>query len=184
MKVVPYLISFTTIFYLKFFEFENFIFSIGSVQTVSIYYKKTYTVFSWARPIFLLPRPATHATPFPYFSSDRPPPLSCPRPCQHWTTTSLAERTSTPLLSSSTWTHRWSPPPFALRPAHSIRSSTLSYPYLSCASPSRRSKSLPPSQPPEAYVSCWLGLPLQGVHRFESSRLSDMNNHLFVTAIK
>jgi hypothetical protein len=32
-------------------------------------------------------------------------------------------------------------------------------------------------------VACWLGFPLQGVHRFESSRLSDMINRLFVTVI-
>jgi hypothetical protein len=32
----------------------------------------------------------------------------------------------------------------------------------------------------EAYVSCWSGFSLQGVHRFESPRLSDMSNHLFV----
>jgi hypothetical protein len=32
----------------------------------------------------------------------------------------------------------------------------------------------------EAYVSCWSGFPPQGVHRFESLRLSDMSNHLFV----
>jgi hypothetical protein len=32
----------------------------------------------------------------------------------------------------------------------------------------------------EAYVSCVSGFPLHGVHRFESSRLSDMSNHLFV----
>jgi hypothetical protein len=30
----------------------------------------------------------------------------------------------------------------------------------------------------EAYVLCVSGLPLQGVHRFKSSRLSDMSNHL------
>jgi hypothetical protein len=36
----------------------------------------------------------------------------------------------------------------------------------------------------EAYISCWLGFPLQGVHRFESSRLSYMSNHLFVATIK
>jgi hypothetical protein len=36
----------------------------------------------------------------------------------------------------------------------------------------------------EAYVSCWLGFSLQGVHRFESPRLSDMSNRLFVAAIK
>jgi hypothetical protein len=35
----------------------------------------------------------------------------------------------------------------------------------------------------EAYVSCWLGFPLQGVHRFESSQLSDMRNRLFVAVI-
>jgi hypothetical protein len=35
----------------------------------------------------------------------------------------------------------------------------------------------------EAYVGCWYGFPMQGVHRFESPRLSDMNNHLFVAAI-
>jgi hypothetical protein len=29
-------------------------------------------------------------------------------------------------------------------------------------------------------VSCWLGFPLQGVYRFESPRLSDMSNRLFV----
>jgi hypothetical protein len=32
----------------------------------------------------------------------------------------------------------------------------------------------------EKRVACWLGFPLQGVHRFESSRLSDMSNRLFV----
>jgi hypothetical protein len=31
----------------------------------------------------------------------------------------------------------------------------------------------------EAYVSCVSGFPLQGVHRFDSPRLSDMSNHLF-----
>jgi hypothetical protein len=35
----------------------------------------------------------------------------------------------------------------------------------------------------EAYVVCWSGFPLQGVHRFKSSRLSDMSNHLFVGVI-
>jgi hypothetical protein len=34
--------------------------------------------------------------------------------------------------------------------------------------------------PWEAYVSCWSGFPLHGVHRFESPWLSDMSNHLFV----
>jgi hypothetical protein len=29
-------------------------------------------------------------------------------------------------------------------------------------------------------VVCWLGFPLQGIHRFESPRLSDMSNRLFV----
>jgi hypothetical protein len=33
----------------------------------------------------------------------------------------------------------------------------------------------------EAYVTCWSGFPLQGVHRFESPRLSNMSNRLFVT---
>jgi hypothetical protein len=32
----------------------------------------------------------------------------------------------------------------------------------------------------EAYVPCWSDFPLQGVHRFESPRLSDMSNRLFV----
>jgi hypothetical protein len=27
-------------------------------------------------------------------------------------------------------------------------------------------------------VACWSGFPLQGVHRFESPRLSNMSNHL------
>jgi hypothetical protein len=36
----------------------------------------------------------------------------------------------------------------------------------------------------EAYVLCWSGFLLQGVHRFESPRLSDMSNRLFVAAIK
>jgi hypothetical protein len=36
----------------------------------------------------------------------------------------------------------------------------------------------------EAYMSCWSGFPLQGVHRFESPWLSDMSNRLFVAAIK
>jgi hypothetical protein len=32
----------------------------------------------------------------------------------------------------------------------------------------------------EAYVACWSGFPLQGVHQFKSPRLSDMSNRLFV----
>jgi hypothetical protein len=36
----------------------------------------------------------------------------------------------------------------------------------------------------EAYMSCWSGFPLQGVHRFESPRLSGVSNRLFVAAIK
>jgi hypothetical protein len=32
-------------------------------------------------------------------------------------------------------------------------------------------------------VACWSGFPLQGVHRFESPRLSDMSNRLFVAVI-
>jgi hypothetical protein len=36
----------------------------------------------------------------------------------------------------------------------------------------------------EVYVSCWSGLPLQGVHRFKSPQLSDMSNRLFMAAIK
>jgi hypothetical protein len=32
-------------------------------------------------------------------------------------------------------------------------------------------------------VACWSGFPLQGVHRFKSSQLSDMSNRLFVTVI-
>jgi hypothetical protein len=36
----------------------------------------------------------------------------------------------------------------------------------------------------EAYVLYWSGFPLQGVHRFESPRLSDMSNRLFVVSIK
>jgi hypothetical protein len=32
----------------------------------------------------------------------------------------------------------------------------------------------------EAYVACLLGFPMHGVHRFESPRLSDMSNRLFV----
>jgi hypothetical protein len=35
----------------------------------------------------------------------------------------------------------------------------------------------------EAYVVCWSNFPLQGVHRFESPRLSDMSNRLFVAVI-
>jgi hypothetical protein len=35
----------------------------------------------------------------------------------------------------------------------------------------------------EAYVACWSSFPLQGVHRFESLRLSDMSNRLFVAVI-
>jgi hypothetical protein len=35
----------------------------------------------------------------------------------------------------------------------------------------------------EAYVACWSDFPLQGVHRFESPRLSDMSNRLFVAVI-
>jgi hypothetical protein len=33
----------------------------------------------------------------------------------------------------------------------------------------------------EAYVACWSSFPLHGVHRFESLRLSDMSNCLFMT---
>jgi hypothetical protein len=36
----------------------------------------------------------------------------------------------------------------------------------------------------EAYVSCWSGFSLQCVPRFESLRLSNMSNRLFVSAIK
>jgi hypothetical protein len=35
----------------------------------------------------------------------------------------------------------------------------------------------------EAYVVCWSGFPLQGVHRFELPRLSDMSNCLFMAVI-
>jgi hypothetical protein len=35
----------------------------------------------------------------------------------------------------------------------------------------------------EAYVVCWSCFPLQGVHQFESPRLSDMSNRLFVAVI-
>jgi hypothetical protein len=35
----------------------------------------------------------------------------------------------------------------------------------------------------EAYMTCWSGFPLQGVYRFESPRLSDMSNRLFVVVI-
>jgi hypothetical protein len=35
----------------------------------------------------------------------------------------------------------------------------------------------------EAYMACWSGLPLQGVHRFELPRLSDMSNRLFMSVI-
>jgi hypothetical protein len=35
----------------------------------------------------------------------------------------------------------------------------------------------------EAYMVCWLGFPLQGVHQFELPRLSDMSNRLFVVVI-
>jgi hypothetical protein len=33
----------------------------------------------------------------------------------------------------------------------------------------------------EKRVACWLGFPLQGVHRFESPRLLDISNRLFMT---
>jgi hypothetical protein len=33
------------------------------------------------------------------------------------------------------------------------------------------------------HVACWSGFPLHGVHRFESSWLSDMSNRLFVVVI-
>jgi hypothetical protein len=36
----------------------------------------------------------------------------------------------------------------------------------------------------KAGVSYWSGFPLEGVHRFESPRLSNMSNRLFVAAIK
>jgi hypothetical protein len=35
----------------------------------------------------------------------------------------------------------------------------------------------------EGCMVCWSGLPLQGVHRFESLQLSDMSNRLFVAVI-
>jgi hypothetical protein len=35
----------------------------------------------------------------------------------------------------------------------------------------------------EAYVVCCSGFPLYGVHRFESPRLSNMSNRLFVVVI-
>jgi hypothetical protein len=33
-------------------------------------------------------------------------------------------------------------------------------------------------------MACWSDFPLQGVHRFESPRLLDMSNRLFMVAIK
>jgi hypothetical protein len=36
----------------------------------------------------------------------------------------------------------------------------------------------------EAYMSCWSGFPLQGVHWFELPWLSNMSNRLFVAPIK
>jgi hypothetical protein len=35
----------------------------------------------------------------------------------------------------------------------------------------------------EAYMICWSGFPLHDVYRFESSRLLDMSNRLFVVVI-
>jgi hypothetical protein len=35
----------------------------------------------------------------------------------------------------------------------------------------------------EAYVSCWSGFPLQGIHRFELPRLSNISNRLFMLVI-
>jgi hypothetical protein len=35
----------------------------------------------------------------------------------------------------------------------------------------------------KAYVVCWSDFPLQGVHRFELPRLSDMSNRLFMAVI-
>jgi hypothetical protein len=35
----------------------------------------------------------------------------------------------------------------------------------------------------EVYVVCWSDFSLQGVYQFESPRLSDMSNRLFVTVI-
>jgi hypothetical protein len=35
----------------------------------------------------------------------------------------------------------------------------------------------------EKCVACWSDFPLHGVHRFDSPRLSDMSNHLFVIVI-
>jgi hypothetical protein len=35
----------------------------------------------------------------------------------------------------------------------------------------------------EAYVACYSDFPLQGVYRFESPRLSNMSNRLFVAVI-
>jgi hypothetical protein len=35
----------------------------------------------------------------------------------------------------------------------------------------------------EAYMACWSSFPLQGVHQFESPRLSDMSNRLFVAVM-
>jgi hypothetical protein len=35
----------------------------------------------------------------------------------------------------------------------------------------------------EAYVACYSGFPLQGVHRFELPQFLDMTNHLFVAVI-
>jgi hypothetical protein len=35
----------------------------------------------------------------------------------------------------------------------------------------------------EAYMACCSGFPLQGVHRFESPRLLDISNRLFVSVM-
>jgi hypothetical protein len=35
----------------------------------------------------------------------------------------------------------------------------------------------------EVYMACYSGFSLRGAHRFESPRVSDMSNHLFVAVI-
>jgi hypothetical protein len=36
----------------------------------------------------------------------------------------------------------------------------------------------------EMRVACWSGFPLHGVYQFESLRLSDMSNRLFVASVR
>jgi hypothetical protein len=109
-KVVPCLIPYNSVFYLKFFDQDKANFLLNQIMfSLEIRFKSKSALFFRARPSSFLPpwsahAQPTHATPFP-----------CPR--VRWTTTARPCRRrprQDPTSSSSAWRNRTRafPPPF------------------------------------------------------------------------